>query len=265
MTRKRLSNQTARIRINDYCLQFCALCIASSLAWTAAPHGICAPLTEFKSDLTNLEQTVFGQSHDNLALEPRLKALETSVFGSPQTGNAITRIQALKALLIPPSTHTIPPEELDSGTAKTMLRAGISAATAVSSISSEARKNFGGRWIGTLSGNDPHVNAELFLNCSDDRITGTFDWTSAMSGTNRRALRGFYEPTTGAVILKDDCLLSAMPVGNWRFCPVDRYELRLANNGQTLSGRYWSSACSDRGTLCVRKVEESNESPTNRR
>jgi len=126
------------------------------------------------------------------------------------------------------------------------------------SVSDSTPQDFSGRWTGWLSGNDPRVRVILELQCAQTRISGTLLWISSASGTKKRALSGNFNPDSQVVLLKDEHILFAAPKGHWFFCPIDKYELRLVNNGQELSGSYLAPGCPDRGTLLVRKAEDTD-------
>jgi len=128
-------------------------------------------------------------------------------------------------------------------------------ASAATQVSNSTDSLISGHWVGLLSGNDPDVSAVIDLACpGENRITGTFLWKSKVSGTNKRAMSGTFDPDTNTLTLKDDGLVATSPKTQWRFCPIDKYELKLSKDLRELSGEYWSEACSDHGTLQIHKA-----------
>jgi hypothetical protein len=252
--------------------------LAFGLSWL---HCAPALAEDLRARLGKMEQLVFNKENPDAPIAARLQSLDVSVFGAQQDGTVIQRLDALERFLIVPSAKSSDenkpassvraqsdPDELQDkgplmdGTPASkgrILNGGVQGQgfdTDSTRIEESAGKQFCGRWSGLLSGNDRNVQVVLDLQCSGNQLRGAFQWTSWRSGTNTRALSGYYDPNSGEVILKDDGLLSASPRGNWRFCPIDRYELRLGANGEQLAGRFWSATCSDRGTFDVHRIPD---------
>ncbi|MEM9192685.1 MAG: hypothetical protein AAGF12_26160 [Myxococcota bacterium] len=113
-------------------------------------------------------------------------------------------------------------------------------------------------WLGTASGNDPSVRVNLRL-CGEAEVTGQFQWSSTESGWNLRSVAGQWSGDT--LIARDTGILQEAPRPGWRFCEVDRYELR--RTGDQLVGTYRSEACSDRAEMRLTRVAGGDSSSTN--
>jgi hypothetical protein len=103
---------------------------------------------------------------------------------------------------------------------------------------------------GASHGNDD-VRTLLRLCRDGASVSGTFDWVGSRSGTNTRALSG--STTDGGVTLHDDAIVAQHPNPGWRFCTVDRYDLRWLPDGG-LGGTFWSAAFADRATMELHPV-----------
>jgi hypothetical protein len=113
--------------------------------------------------------------------------------------------------------------------------------------------HFSGKWTGTLSGNDPHVNAVLVLNNCGDKYSGSLLWVSDKSGTCKRAVSGTYDEKTKSCILKDDRIISSKPKKPFVFGLIKKYDLQLGSDSVTLSGSYEAPSCKDFGSLDLSK------------
>jgi hypothetical protein len=114
-------------------------------------------------------------------------------------------------------------------------------------------------WVGTSRGNDPSTLLEVRLcpAAGPGALTGVLQWSSEVSGWNRRALVGRAE---GARIsLRDERILEERPNAGWRFCIAEWYELTRA--GDRLTGRYHSTDCRDDGQVDLRLVPAPPGSP----
>ena len=104
-----------------------------------------------------------------------------------------------------------------------------------------------GRWVGTISGNDPSVTADIALTQSGTEVSGVLLWSSPNSGKNERRIAGHLDPDRRLLILRDVAMPNAQANGLWHFCSVDYYLLAL--EGSDLVGTYWSQACNDRAKM----------------
>ncbi len=104
-------------------------------------------------------------------------------------------------------------------------------------------------WVGTISGNDPSAQYELELcTAADGSITGRGQWSSLLGGYNVRQVDGRWTEGRAAVVLRDVRLLEERPAGDFHFCTIDRYDLRLVDPTH-LEGTYDSAACFDHATV----------------
>ncbi len=108
-------------------------------------------------------------------------------------------------------------------------------------------------WLGEAHGNDPGVRINLRL-CprEGDALTGELQWSGQESGWNVRAVEG--TRTGDQIRLRDVRIVEERPEPGWRFCTIERYELRAVGSDR-LSGRYVSTSCNDQATLELRRVE----------
>lgn len=103
---------------------------------------------------------------------------------------------------------------------------------------------------GTAAGNDPSVELSLRLcNGEGGKVTGEAQWSSTVSGWNRRELAG--TRTSSGYELRDVRVIDGKANGGWRFCVIDRWSLSL--DGESLTGTYRSAACSDEATVTLKK------------
>ncbi len=116
------------------------------------------------------------------------------------------------------------------------------------------------RWVGTASGNDPTVRLQLRLCQEGDGVAGHVQWSSRRSGWNVRRVRGarrrhpggFLARRGGQVTLRDEALEVSRPNPGWRFCTIDRWQLR--EDGDSLVGRYDSAGCDDHAEVRLRRM-----------
>ncbi|MBS2015651.1 MAG: hypothetical protein JST00_22375 [Deltaproteobacteria bacterium] len=111
-------------------------------------------------------------------------------------------------------------------------------------------------WRGTVSGNDPTVRM-MFRLCpaGGDDVAGTGQWSSKVSGYNVRRLSGRWLDRGARLELHDEAVVEEHPEPGWRFCTIDRYDLR--RSGDELVGTYDSRACNDHATIKVALVSGS--------
>ena len=101
------------------------------------------------------------------------------------------------------------------------------------------------RWEGEATGgNDATVLFEFVL-CGEDAVTGEVQWSSLVSGWNRRTVVGEWDATHTRLQLRDTAVVAERPEPGWYFCEIDRYDLQVTDSG-TLHGGYESAACNDR-------------------
>ncbi len=113
-------------------------------------------------------------------------------------------------------------------------------------------------WKGTASGNDPSVQIELELCGEAGALRGRVQWSSTRSGSNVRTIRG--ERDAEGLHLRDSAMTASNPAPGWRFCLIDRYDLRVVSPDR-LVGRYRSVACRDAATLTLERVRGGLPSP----
>ena len=114
-------------------------------------------------------------------------------------------------------------------------------------------------WRGTVRGNDPSVQVEARLCPEGDRIVGMLQWSSTVSGWNRRSVEGAWEAGRTRLVMRDTAVVEQRPQPGWVFCTVDRYELSPTAPG-VLDGTYDSAACRDHAITHLQLVS-TDESP----
>jgi hypothetical protein len=142
------------------------------------------------------------------------------------------------------TTVTLPTEARHHGKAKSCP---------VAANDNSPAGHFCGKWTGTMSGKDPHVNITLVLNHCGDNFKGTITCFSGTTGRCTRAVSGHYDATTKAAILKDDCISCCKPVKGCTFSKVKKYDLQLGSDSVTLSGSYESLEGKDFGSIDLSK------------
>jgi hypothetical protein len=105
-------------------------------------------------------------------------------------------------------------------------------------------------WLGDIEGNDPSARIVVELCLRDGRVTGTFFWSSAISGWDRRALEGEWRDGGYTLTARDTAMLEAHPLHGWTLCTSDSYVLRRVS-ADRLEGVYSSSECRDQGRLSL--------------
>jgi hypothetical protein len=234
------------------------VCLSCSLI--GAPAGLAS--ADLQTTLATLEQKLLGHVSSEASIEPRIEALELRVFGEVRQGPTAERIEALETHLAD-KAKVEPSEPL-----KKRLKTGVSTDVAgqrpivhqhrlprkpvVAAVSKKPTAM--GQWTGRLSGNDPNVSVVINLLSDGSRITGTLDWKSATSGSNQRALSGIYDKSSRILVMHDEQVDAAKINRGWRFCPIEKYDLRLSADGQSLIGQYWAASCADHGFIEARKV-----------
>ena len=113
-----------------------------------------------------------------------------------------------------------------------------------------------GKWVGNVSGNDPHVGAVFELKQSGTKVKGSFVWISDSSGNCKRMLEGTFDPKTKVCHLKDVDIISYHPNDDWRFCKIEDYELALEQGGKQLIGKYASQECHDNASIKLRRMDK---------
>ena len=118
-----------------------------------------------------------------------------------------------------------------------------------------------GYWAGTIRGNDPNVQTTVSIELDGDcrSVHGILNWRSATSGSNDRVFSGTWDRQAHTLVAADVALNRPMPLGGWRFCPIDRYHLALSADGARLSGRYDSKACKDHAAVELHRLEASEQ------
>lgn len=109
-------------------------------------------------------------------------------------------------------------------------------------------------WEGTVSGNDPSVLVHARLCPAGDHVTGVLQWSSLRSGWNVRDIEGTWSPDHTALTLRDLRVTESRPQPGWRFCTVDRYDLRAVGL-DVLTGSYVSRACDDHAQVELRRSQ----------
>jgi hypothetical protein len=108
-----------------------------------------------------------------------------------------------------------------------------------------------GCFIGPAPGNDPDTYLDARL-CLDGRqVNGEIRWMSRNSGSNTRRVTGTVREARWT--LHDEAITTERAEGGWRFCAIDRYDLR--QSGGSLTGIYVSEACDDRASVDLSPVE----------
>lgn len=109
------------------------------------------------------------------------------------------------------------------------------------------------RWIGGASGNDPSVRIVLRL-CPKEGggVGGQSQWSSLESGWNVRVVDGAWDGDR--LTLRDVRIAEERPNPGWRFCTIDRWDLR--RSGDRLNGSYTSTACDDHARVSLRLMQE---------
>lgn len=127
-----------------------------------------------------------------------------------------------------------------------------SPAASESSLPSPKPTGINGVWSGTLSGNDPNVDATFELEQGPNgTISGTFEWSSDLSGSCTRHLSGTYDAGNGVYLLHDDDITDLNIKG--RVCRIEAYVLTLS--GTRLEGTYTSASCHDQGRITLTRDE----------
>lgn len=105
-------------------------------------------------------------------------------------------------------------------------------------------------WLGDIESNDPSARIVVELCTRAGRVSGSFFWSSAVSGWDRRALEGEWRDGGHTLAARDVAMLEAHPVHGWSLCTSDSYTLRRVSSDR-LEGSYTSTECRDRGRLSL--------------
>ena len=105
-------------------------------------------------------------------------------------------------------------------------------------------------WLGDIQGNDPSARIVLELCARGGRVTGTFFWSSSVSGWDRRAVEGEWRDGGHTLAARDTAMLEAHPLHGWTLCTSDSYALRRVA-ADRLEGSYTSAQCRDHGRLSL--------------
>jgi len=105
-------------------------------------------------------------------------------------------------------------------------------------------------WLGDIQGNDPSARIVLELCARGGRVTGTFFWSSSVSGWDRRAVEGEWRDGGHTLAARDTAMLEAHPLHGWTLCTSDSYALRRVA-ADRLEGSYTSEQCRDHGRLSL--------------
>lgn len=108
------------------------------------------------------------------------------------------------------------------------------------------------RWKGGSSGNDPSARLMFVLCPEGTNVTGEMQWSSLVSGWSVRPVEGSWNGDT--LVMRDLRLSENRPQPGWRFCTVDRWELRRV--GDRLEGTYDSAACHDHATVWLERMDD---------
>ena len=107
-------------------------------------------------------------------------------------------------------------------------------------------------WKGSVKGNDPSVSVQLTLCEKDGGLTGELQWSSGMSGWNRRRVVGKYEsPKKDKLTLRDIEFIENNPKWPYIFCLIDEYQ--LVKQGNSMVGSYYSAKCRDVATVRLKR------------
>ena len=110
-------------------------------------------------------------------------------------------------------------------------------------------------WSGTISGNDPSAQITLRLCPSNPAVAsalaGRLQWSSTRSGWSERDVAGTATPD--GVVLADTRIAENHPAPGWRFCSIDRYDLKRTEPNH-LTGSYDSAACRDHASVDLHLV-----------
>ena len=105
-------------------------------------------------------------------------------------------------------------------------------------------------WLGDIESNDPSARIVVELCTRAGRVSGSFFWSSAVSGWDRRALEGEWRDGGHTLAARDVAMLEAHPLHGWSLCASDSYTLRRVSSDR-LEGSYTSAQCHDRGRLSL--------------
>lgn len=103
-------------------------------------------------------------------------------------------------------------------------------------------------WRGDIHGNDPSAVIVVELCTRGTHVRGSFFWSSAASGWDRRALEGEWRDGGSTLEARDTAMLESHPQHGWTLCAADAYSLRRVS-ADRLEGTYASDRCRDHGRL----------------
>lgn len=103
---------------------------------------------------------------------------------------------------------------------------------------------------GSARGNDPTQLVELVLCVDGANVHGTFQTSSLNSGWSKRSFVGNVIEPRARLALRETAFVSQRSNPGWRFCLIDRYDLRWTNE-RHIESDYHSTACDDDGHISV--------------
>lgn len=108
---------------------------------------------------------------------------------------------------------------------------------------------------GSARGNDPTQLVELVLCLDGASVRGTFQTSSLNSGWSKRSFDGSVVEPGARLALRETAFLERRSNPGWRFCLIDRYDLRFTTRTH-IESDYHSTACNDDGHISVDLVGE---------
>ncbi len=92
-----------------------------------------------------------------------------------------------------------------------------------------------------------------------DHVTGSFRYNDPDSGWDRRSLEGDWSEDHTRLTLHDVEMLEVHAKAGWRLCTADNYDLTV--DGDTITGTFDSSDCTDWGNLDLARVSVAAVAP----
>jgi hypothetical protein len=114
---------------------------------------------------------------------------------------------------------------------------------------------------GSARGNDPTQLVEMVLCVDGSAARGTFQTSSLRSGWSKRSFVGAVIEPRARLSLRETAFIDDRPNPRWRFCLIDRYDLRFTTATHVESD-YHSSACRDDGHISMDLVEADAGAPS---
>ncbi|MBL8683457.1 MAG: hypothetical protein JNK05_30085 [Myxococcales bacterium] len=103
---------------------------------------------------------------------------------------------------------------------------------------------------GSARGNDPTQLVELVLCVDGSSVRGTFQTSSLNSGWSKRSFVGSVIEPDVRLALRETAFLERRSNPGWRFCLIDRYDLRFTTRTH-IESDYHSTDCRDDGHISV--------------